>query len=126
MEEKMRILKMLEEGKVTAEEAANLLAAFEEPKEIVSAGAVGDYDKRMLHIVVDGEDKVKVNFPVRLAKKILKATGKLPVNIPEANMSGADVSQLMDTIAECLDDEMLGEIVSVESKDGERVRVVIE
>ena len=126
MDEKMRILKMLEEGKITAEDAAGLLAAFEEPAGTEIAVRPNGYENRMLRIYVDDNDgdKVRVNFPVRLAKKILNATGRLPVNVE--GMEGMDMSELMTTIGECLDDETLGELVTVDGKDGEKIRIVIE
>ena len=75
---------------------------------------------------VDSEtgDKVKVQFPVGAIKKILKATGKLP--IPEKDLQGVDLSSMMDAISECLDDEIEGDFVSVEAADGTIVRVFVD
>ena len=69
-------------------------------------------------------DKVKVQFPVGAIKKILKATGKLP--IPEKDLQGVDLSSMMDAISECLDDEIEGDFVSVEAADGTIVRVFVD
>ena len=54
----------------------------------------------MFRVIVDSEtgDKVKVQFPVGAIKKILKATGKLP--IPEKDLQGVDLSSMMDAISE--------------------------
>ena len=48
----------------------------------------------MFRVIVDSEtgDKVKVQFPVGAIKKILKATGKLP--IPEKDLQGVDLSSI--------------------------------
>lgn len=129
MDEKMRILTMLQEGKVTAEEAEQLLNAMEETEparttELERKTDDMEYDRRMLRVYVDGSDKVRVNFPIRLAKKLLRATGKLPMSMN--GVEGVDMSELMETIISCLDDEMLGEIVTVDSQDGTQVRIVIE
>lgn len=129
MDEKMRILTMLQEGKVTAEEAEQLLNAMEETEparttELERKTDDMEYDRRMLRVYVDGSDKVRVNFPIRLAKKLLRATGKLPMSMN--GVEGVEMSELMETIISCLDDEMLGEIVTVDSQDGTQVRIVIE
>ena len=82
MDERLRILKMIEEGIITAEQGEELISAMkldspasEEVSDTIS------YDKKMLRIIVDGAngDKVKVQFPVGAIKKILKVTGKLPI-----------------------------------------------
>ena len=87
MDEQLRILKMVEEGTITAEQGANLMAAMhiDQPP---AAPAASSYDKKMFRVIVDSEtgDKVKVQFPVGAIKKILKATGKLP--IPEKDLPG--------------------------------------
>ena len=77
-------------------------------------------------MIVDSEtgDKGKVQFPVGAIKKILKATGKLP--IPEKDLQGVDLSSMMDAISECLDDEIEGDFVSVEAADGTIVRVFVD
>ena len=77
MDEQLRILKMVEEGTITAEQGANLMAAMhiDQPP---AAPAASSYDKKMFRVIVDSEtgDKVKVQFPVGAIKKILKAPGK--------------------------------------------------
>ena len=99
MDERLRILKMIEEGIITAEQGEELISAMkldspasEEVSDTIS------YDKKMLRIIVDGAngDKVKVQFPVGAIKKILKVTGKLP--IPEKDLQGVDLTSLMDDI----------------------------
>lgn len=65
-----------------------------------------------------------MQFPVGAIKKILKATGKLP--IPEKDLQGVDLSSMMDAISECLDDEIEGDFVSVEAADGTIVRVFVD
>ena len=65
MDEKMRILKMVEEGKITAEEAMDLMSALgAEPDSRISMPAQTSYDKKMFRIIVDSTagDKVNVQF----------------------------------------------------------------
>jgi len=66
-EEKLRILKMLEDGKITAADAARLMEALEKSD---SRPSERDIRKRWLHVVVteDGEKKVNVKVPLALLK----------------------------------------------------------
>lgn len=126
MDEKLRILKMVEEGTITAEQAAGLLAALEEntPAQVAVA-APSSYDRNMFRIVVDSSsgDKVRVQFPVGAIKKILRATGKLPIS--DKDLQGVDLSEMMDGILQCLREEVEGDFVNVESADGDTVRIFV-
>ena len=127
MDEKMRILKMVEEGTITAQQGAELMSAMDvEIPAQQTAIVKSSYDKKMLRIIVDSidGDKVKIQFPVGAIKKILKVTGKLP--IPEKDLQGVDLSEMMDAISECLEDEIEGDFVNVESADGTTVRIFVD
>ena len=127
MDETLRILKMVVEGTVTAEQGAELLSAMglNPPAQQTPAGR-GGYDKKLFRVIVDSPagDKVKVQFPVGAVRKILKVTGKLP--IPEETLQGVDLSSMMDAISECLDAEIEGDFVNVEGADGTSVRVFVD
>lgn len=127
MEETLRILKMVEEGTITAEQGADLMSAMNAniPQPQTSIGK-SSYDKKMFRVIVDNiaGDKVKVQFPVGAIKKILKVTGTLP--IPEKDLKGVDLSGMMDAISECLDEEIEGDFVNVEGVDGTTVRVFVD
>ena len=97
----LKVLTMVSEGKLEVEKGADLIEAM--------------YKK---------EDKVKVNLPVAVITSILKATGKLPIKVDE--MEGIDLEVMTGAIISSLDNEMLGEIVTVDSANGDKVRVVIE
>ena len=124
----MRILKMLEEGTITAEEASDLIEALQSTDTQTTLMAEKPYNKRMLRILVDNEsngDKVTVQFPVGAVKKILKVTGKLP--LPEEQMQDIDLAELMEAINECLDEELDGDIVNVTSSaENTTIRICIE
>ena len=115
MDEKLRILKMVEEGTMTAEQAVDLMSAMEL-----------DVSVQMFRVIVDSEtgDKVNVQFPVGAIKKLLKATGKLP--IPDDCMKDMDLSNIMEAVSECLDEEIEGDFVNVEGADGTVVRVFVD
>lgn len=128
MDEKLRILKMVEEGTITAEQAADLMAAMnvdaQQPTQPVAVK--GGYDKKLFRIIVDscGGDKVHLQFPVGAIKKILKVTGKLP--IPDSDLQGVDLSEMMEAVTECLDEEMEGDFINVEASDGTTVRIFVD
>ena len=127
MDETLRVLKMVEEGTITAEQGAELMAAMRvELPERQTALVKSSYDKKMFRILVDSVsgDKVKVQFPVGAIKKILKVTGKLPIS--EKDLQGVDLSSMMDAVSECLDDEIEGDFVSVAAADGTTVRVFVD
>ena len=92
MDERLRILKMVEDGTITAEQAAELMKAMgvEEESQVPAKSQAG-YDKKMFRIIVDSVDgdKVNVQFPVGAIKKILKVTGKLP--IADKDLQGVDL-----------------------------------
>ena len=125
MDEKLRILKMVEEGTMTAEQAVDLMSAMELDVSVQSV-AKNMYDKKMFRVIVDSEtgDKVNVQFPVGAIKKLLKATGKLP--IPDDCMKDMDLSNIMEAVSECLDEEIEGDFVNVEGSDGTVVRVFVD
>ncbi|MFR8337398.1 MAG: SHOCT-like domain-containing protein [Eisenbergiella massiliensis] len=81
MDEQLRILKMVEEGTITAEQGAELMAAMNiEVPARQTAVEKSSYDKKMLRIIVDSVtgDKVNIRVPVGAVRKILKATGSCP------------------------------------------------
>lgn len=126
MDEKLRILKMVEEGTITAEEAAELMKAVGAQEQETAVAPHSSYDKKMFRIIVDSEngDKVNIQFPVGAVKKILKATGKLP--IPDKDLEGLDLSAMMDAVCECLDNEVEGDFVNVKAADGTIVRIYVD
>lgn len=127
MDERLRILKMVEEGTITAEQAADLMAAMNIDVPVQPAAVTKcSYDKKMFRIIVDSisGDKVNIQFPVGAIKKILKVTGKLP--IPEKDLEGVDLSSMMDAVSECLDAEIEGDFVNVEAADGTTVRIFVD
>lgn len=126
MDEKMRILKMVEEGTMTAQQASELMGAMQIDLEETQALERSGYDRKMFRVIVDSPkgDKVNIQFPVGAIKKILKATGKLP--IPEKDLQGIDLSSMMDAISECLEDEIEGDFVNIEASDGATVRVFVD
>lgn len=127
-EDILRVLKMVEEGKISGEKAEELISALREEKEpTVSINeSATDYEKRILRIKVlssDGDD-VSVNLPISIIKGILGSCKDLPINL--GDMEGIDKEALMNTLISALDNNIIGNIVEVNSKDGDKVKIFIE
>lgn len=115
MEERLRILKMLEEGKVSAEEAAKLLEALEVPEE-PSEGKAKWFRVR---ITSEEGQKVNVNLPLSLAKLAVRFIPR------EAKLKMEEKGVDLDRILGELTEVKIGKLVEV--ADGEnRVEVWIE
>ncbi|MFN2201723.1 MAG: SHOCT-like domain-containing protein [Caldilineaceae bacterium] len=118
-EERRMILRMVEEGKISPEEGAKLLAAVGESSDTPPAGPKDSFDdSRVLRIrvsdLVTGQEKVNVNVPVGFVRFGLRF-------IPES--ANIDVQAILDA----LDSGMRGRIVDVTADDdGKRVEVFFE
>lgn len=94
--------------------------------QMVNKNQAVTYGKRLFRIIVDSPegDKVNIQLPIAAVKRLLKATGSLPV--PKEKLEGIELEELMSAVAECLDEEMEGDIVSVDAADGTKVRIFID
>ncbi|MEG0771928.1 hypothetical protein [Clostridium sp.] len=128
-EDVLRILKMIEEGKIDAESGSKLIEALgEKPNEekviMQRYKDESSYvnNEKMLYVLVDSHDgdKVKVNVPMNFVKNILSATGKLPIKA-----EGLESSIDMEIIKEAIMNDITGKIVDVETHDGDKVIVEI-
>lgn len=120
-DERMKILRMIDEGKITAEEGAKLLSALAEspkpPRRIPARGASGG--PRWLRIrvtdTVSGKPKATVNLPLGLLDAGL--------NIASQYAPGIAFDELMGAIH----DGAEGKIIDVlDEEDGEHIEIFIE
>ena len=127
-EEVMIILKMVEEGKISADKAKELIDALGNTSKNVEVITPKRYEDKFLKIKVLSHkgDKVNVQLPIKIIKEIIKVTGKLPISKSIEGMNGIDIDELMNTLVSCLDNEVMGEIVDVYSNEGDIVKIVIE
>lgn len=124
IEERMKILKMIEDGKITAEEGAKLLAALADsrrtqPLPTVGAGAgAAKWFRVRVTDVATGKTRVNVNLPMSLVNVGLKMSARFA---PELDQ------EQMNVIAEALRAGSLGKVIDVvDEEDGEHVEVFIE
>jgi hypothetical protein len=121
-EERMKILKMIEDGKLSAEEGAKLLSALsaKRPTPPRPPGAPGG--AKWLRIRVtdtrSGRSKASVQIPLALVDAGLKIGAHFA---PE--VEGVDMSNVM----EALRSGITGKIIDVtDEEDGEHVEIYIE
>lgn len=125
-QEKMQILKMVENGQITAGEAAQLLEAVGEKDEIINfAKKPSKISGKILRVrVYEGTEniKVNVNLPLRLVEVLVDIGIKfLPVD------RYPDLKQInMDELKELIEAGIEGKIVDIDSADGTKVEVYIE
>lgn len=122
-EERMKILTMIREGKITAEEGAKLLSALgESQKPSRSIGTRVSGEPRWFRVrvtdLVSGKTKVSVNIPFGLMEWGLQIGAQFA---PE--VGNLDFEQLK----EMLQSGVEGKIVDViDEEDGEHVEIFIE
>ncbi|HSV86346.1 MAG TPA: hypothetical protein VLH85_07215 [Levilinea sp.] len=126
-EERLKILRMIQEGKITAEEGILLMAALDKGKPPASGippivAQPVSRNPRYLHVRVTDTDTGKVRVNIRLPISVINAGIKMGARFsPE--IEGLDIDQLMDYIHS----GETGEILDVfDEKDGEHVEVFIE
>ncbi len=121
-EDRMQILRMLEEGKITSDDAAKLFDALEPGGEADGAPNAGSGGKRLLIKVTDartGKKKVNLRIPISLAKIAVKFIP--PKSKRKLAEEGVDVNAVLSQVIT----GNLGKIVDVES-DEDLVQVTIE
>lgn len=119
-DERMRILKMIEDGKITAEEGAKLLAAVGQ-----AAGgsqgrppSTGRWMRIRVTDIATGRSKASVQIPLGLIDAGMKIGAHFA---PE--VEGVDMSNLMDAVRS----GVTGKIIDVtDDDDGEHVEIFVE
>ena len=121
VEERMQILKMIEEGKLSAEEGAKLLAALSSGSKAEATRQEGSGRKLFRVRVTDlasGRNKVNINIPMSLVNVGLKMGARFAPDI-----EGLDFNEIMAAIRSGSE----GKIVDVvDEDDGERVEIYVE
>jgi hypothetical protein len=128
IEERMKILKMIEEGKINADEGAKLLAALSEPRRGLSTPprppsppGMGSGARWLRIRVTDtrtGRSKASVQIPLALVDAGLKIGAHFA---PE--VEGVDMTNVM----EALRMGVTGKIIDVvDEDDGEHVEIYVE
>jgi len=119
-DERLKILKMIEEEKISAEEGARLIKALGKQERKRTAAPTSDSGWLRVHVtdLDSGKSSVNVNVPMRLVNVGLRLGARF---VPD--MEGLDVEEL----AEALRQGVTGKIIDVIDEDeGQRVEVYVE
>jgi hypothetical protein len=124
-EERMKILKMIEEGKLSAEEGTKLLSALSEKRRppVPARGMPGmPGGPRWLRIRVTdvrtGRSKASVQIPLALVDAGMKIGAHFAPEVEGVNMSN---------VMEALRSGVTGKIIDVtDEEDGEHVEIYVE
>jgi len=121
-EEISRVLTMVQEGKIDAEKASELiqvLKAKAETDDNLLEKPTKYLDKTLKIRVVSAEnDNVTVNLPLKLVKVVLMAGHSIAASIPQSEKYVKDI--------DINENELDGQIVDIKSANGDTVSVIIE
>lgn len=123
-EEKLQILKMIEEGKITSSEGLELMDALDkgERGENIAEGK----NAKWLRINVKADNnktKAKVNIPLSLVDVGLKIGSKFTPELKEAGLDKIDINEIVQAVK----DGAQGKIVEVDDEEnGTKVEVYVE
>lgn len=98
------------------------------PAVYVPSGERKDINKMMLRIIVDSKDgdKVRCNFPLALVKICLDSGLTAPEVSGNSKISSAMNSIDWKQIYSMVEQGLIGEIITIDSADGDTVRIVVE
>lgn len=122
-EERMKILKMINDGKISAEEGSRLLSALSQRSDKPNRTARHSLSNQMLRVRVTdmstGKTKVNINVPIKLVNAGINIAAQF---IPEM-----ESAQMMEAVKEALAENLSGKIVDViDEEDQEHVEIFIE
>ena len=122
-EERMKVLKMIQDGKISTDEGAKLLKALsaksEKPRRAKTLSSTEGLLRVRVTDMKSGKTKVNVNLPLRLVDAGLNIAARFTPDMEMDELGGA--------ITEAIAENMVGKIVDVvDEEDGEHVEVFIE
>jgi hypothetical protein len=126
-EERMKILKMVEEGKITPEDGAKLLAALggangnavpPPPGMSIKSGSGAKWLRIRVTDAGTGKQKVSVNLPIGLVSAGTKIAAKFAPEVADLELN---------QIIEAIKSGAQGKIIDVtDDEDGEHVEIYVE
>jgi len=136
-QEALEILRMVQEGKVTPEQGAQLLEALKGPSSGVPSvtGGRPRFVRVMVKVADEGKNEkvmVNANLPVALADlglkmaqsaKITKDGETIVLGEYLKNLGGVDISTILQMVKEGAEGKLVD--VSVDGNKGEKVRVEV-
>ena len=123
VKEKMKILDQLEKKEITAAEAETLLSELKNPAEAEETVAQPTVKKGRIFrvdILSSDGDKVNVQVPIHFARTLVNGSKKF------GTTKLADVDLDFEQIFDMIDAGQIGQLVNIESADGDTVKVYVE
>jgi hypothetical protein len=122
-EERMKILKMISDGKISAEEGSRLISALSQRSGKSARDVKRSLSGQMLRVRVTdmstGKAKVNVNVPMKLVDAGLNIAAQFTPEMENA--------QMMEAVKEALAENLSGKIVDVvDEEDREHIEIFIE
>jgi hypothetical protein len=121
-DERMQILEMVEDGKITAAEAMELFSALEKNDQEI----VPRKDAKWLKVRVftmDDKPKVNVNIPLSLVDVGLKLAKKYDPKLKDSGLDNINIDEIMDAVKNGAE----GKIVDViDEEEQTKVKVYVE
>ncbi len=122
VEERMQILKMIEEKKITAEEGARLLAALSASRKRQADAGRASYEPRWFRVHVtdlrSGRSKISANIPMSLVNVAVKMGARFA-----PGMEGFDFDQVMEAVRS----GQRGKVMDVtDEEQGKRLEIYVE
>lgn len=121
-----RILTMVENGKLTSDQAAVLIHSFEEKIEKKPLFEDSPYLNRLLKVRVHSEtnDNININVPIRLVKVLLQTGIGMASKIPQAQTYTENID--VELLLAAIDSELVGEIVNAKLANGDSINIYVE
>lgn len=123
-EERLQILKMIEEGKISAAEGAELLRALDtkgdrpSPPEPMKGASTPRWFRVRVTDVQSGRNKVNINIPMGLVNVGIKMGARFAPEIEGERLEG-----ILDAVRR----GQLGKVMDItDEEDGERVEIFVE
>ncbi|WP_321422720.1 hypothetical protein [uncultured Methanobacterium sp.] len=121
-EEKIQILEMVEDGKISAAEATELLAALESNEEEIAPLKDVKWLKVRVY-TLDDQPKVNVNIPISLVDVGLKLAKKYDPKFKDSGLDNIDLDEILDAIKNGAE----GKIVDViDDEEQTKIKVYVE
>lgn len=108
----MKVLELIQEGKLSNSDAAEILSALKE--ESAPELEKNSYMSKSLKVIVDGDDKVNINLPLKLVKSLHGAVENIPAI--QKYLDGVDINLILDAISNNIE----GPIVNIDSANAKK------
>ncbi|MBK5240820.1 hypothetical protein [Clostridium sp.] len=132
-EEMLKILKMVQEGKIDSDKAMQLIEALKgeikEPftleKTVYNTSSKKKPKMLKIRIRSTENDILNITLPLKFVSGMIRTFGRIP-SLNVDGMEGVDIDEMTQSILEAIDAGMDGKIVDIKSGNGDIIEVVIE